>query len=70
MVDERKQIEAFQNLVRLFEMVHIDNLRILKALLYSKDDLPLIDGTTRRKVWPSPSTNFIPFEFVAYIYDM
>ncbi|KAI8019568.1 Protein SIEVE ELEMENT OCCLUSION B [Camellia lanceoleosa] len=43
-------IETFQMLIRLFEMSHVDNVRILKALIYSKDDqLPLVEGTTKKK---------------------
>lgn len=38
-------------LLRLFEMPHLDNLRILKALIYNKDDiLPLLDGTSKTRV--------------------
>ncbi|RZS01010.1 hypothetical protein BHM03_00030810, partial [Ensete ventricosum] len=47
---EKKHIEAYQTLVRLFETVHIDNLKILRALISSKDDRPLIDGSTKRRV--------------------
>lgn len=50
-IDERKHIEVFQNLLHLFEMIHIDNMRVLKALIYQKDDLqPLLDGDTKRRV--------------------
>ncbi|KAK7858675.1 protein sieve element occlusion b [Quercus suber] len=50
-IDERKQMEAYQNLHRLMEMIHIDNLKVLKALIYQKDDLlPLFDGVTKRRV--------------------
>ncbi|CAL9092511.1 unnamed protein product [Musa acuminata var. zebrina] len=49
-IGEKKHIEAYQTLVRLFETVHIDNLKILRALISSKDDLPLIDGSTKRRV--------------------
>ncbi|KAL5991255.1 hypothetical protein ACLOJK_012162 [Asimina triloba] len=48
--EEKRDIEAFQNLIRLFEMLQIDNMRILKALLHSKDDLPLVDGVTKQRV--------------------
>ena len=49
--DERKQIEVFQNILHLFEMIHIDNMRVLKALIYQKDDQqPLVDGDTKRRV--------------------
>lgn len=38
-------------LVRLFETPHIDNMKILRALIYSKDDqLPLYDGTSKKRV--------------------
>ncbi|EEF35451.1 protein SIEVE ELEMENT OCCLUSION B [Ricinus communis] len=50
-IDERKHMEIYQNLIRLFEMAHIDNMRVLKALIYSKDDIqPLLEGTTKRRV--------------------
>ncbi|KAG9446472.1 hypothetical protein H6P81_012600 [Aristolochia fimbriata] len=49
-INDKRHIEAFQTLVRLFETVHIDNIKILKALMYSKDDLPLLDGSTKRRV--------------------
>ncbi|MED6217821.1 hypothetical protein PIB30_021115 [Stylosanthes scabra] len=49
-IEERMQIEAFHNLIRLFETVHIDNMKILRALIYAKDDFPpLIDGTTKAR---------------------
>ncbi|KAL5797079.1 hypothetical protein ACOSQ2_001899 [Xanthoceras sorbifolium] len=50
-IDERKSLESYQTLLNLFEMVHIDNMKILKALIYAKDDLqPLVDGSTKRRV--------------------
>ena len=39
--NEKRHIEAYQALVRLFETIDIDNMKILKAVIYSKDDLPL-----------------------------
>ncbi|KAJ0972808.1 hypothetical protein J5N97_020767 [Dioscorea zingiberensis] len=50
LIDDKKHIEAYQTLVRLFDTVHLDNMKILKALIYSKDELPLIDGTTKKRV--------------------
>ncbi|XP_010248720.1 PREDICTED: protein SIEVE ELEMENT OCCLUSION B-like [Nelumbo nucifera] len=45
-IDEKRHLEAFQTLIRLFETPHIDNTKILKALIYAKDDLQLLfDGT-------------------------
>ncbi|XP_008786702.1 protein SIEVE ELEMENT OCCLUSION B-like [Phoenix dactylifera] len=49
-INEKKHVEAYQTLVRLFQTVHIDNMKILRAFLYSKDDLPLIDGTSKKRV--------------------
>ncbi|CAK7328182.1 unnamed protein product [Dovyalis caffra] len=50
-IDEKRNVEAFQMLVNLFEMIHIDNMKILKALIYAKDDIqPLLDGTAKRRV--------------------
>ncbi|KAI9177381.1 hypothetical protein LWI28_014490 [Acer negundo] len=50
-IDERKSLEAYQMLLNLFEMVHIDNMKILKALICAKDDLqPLVDGSTKKRV--------------------
>ncbi|KEH35012.1 putative sieve element occlusion [Medicago truncatula] len=50
-IDEKKHIEAFLYLVHLFETVHVDNMKILRALIYAKDDIPpLIDGTTKLRV--------------------
>ncbi|KAJ4848712.1 hypothetical protein Tsubulata_042471 [Turnera subulata] len=49
-IDEKRHIEAYQNLVRLFETSHADNMKILKALIYAKDDqLPLLDGSNKKR---------------------
>ncbi|XP_050224081.1 protein SIEVE ELEMENT OCCLUSION B-like [Mercurialis annua] len=50
-IDERKQMETYQNLLHLFDMAHLDNMRVLKALIYAKDDVqPLVEGSSKRKV--------------------
>ncbi|XP_021299174.1 protein SIEVE ELEMENT OCCLUSION B [Herrania umbratica] len=52
-IDERKDVETYQMLLNLFDptVMHIDNMKILKALIYVKDDkLPLLDGSTKRHV--------------------
>ncbi|XP_043704887.1 protein SIEVE ELEMENT OCCLUSION B-like [Telopea speciosissima] len=50
-IDEKKHVEAFNTLIRLFETIHIDNHKILKALIYAKDDMqPLLEGSTKRRV--------------------
>ncbi|KAF7838228.1 protein SIEVE ELEMENT OCCLUSION B-like [Senna tora] len=49
-IDEKRHIEAFHNLVHLFETSHVDNLKILRALIYARDDQPpLIDCSNRSK---------------------
>ncbi|KAJ6775845.1 PROTEIN SIEVE ELEMENT OCCLUSION B-LIKE [Salix koriyanagi] len=50
-IDERRSIETFRMLRNLFEMIHIDNMKVLKALIYAKDDIqPLIDGSSKKRV--------------------
>ncbi|KAL0549459.1 hypothetical protein IC582_013941 [Cucumis melo] len=50
-IEEKKDTESFQMLVNLFGMTHLDNMKVLKALIYPKDDLqPLVDGSTGQRV--------------------
>ncbi|CAK7328181.1 unnamed protein product [Dovyalis caffra] len=50
-VDEMKFMESYQKLLRLFEIAHPDNMRVLKALLCSNDDQqPIVEGATKRRV--------------------
>ncbi|KAI5604648.1 hypothetical protein BDE02_01G303000 [Populus trichocarpa] len=50
-IDEKRNVESFQMLKNLFEMIHIDNMKVLKAVIYAKDDiLPLIDGSSKKRV--------------------
>ncbi|KAJ8749931.1 hypothetical protein K2173_013846 [Erythroxylum novogranatense] len=50
-IDERREHESFQTLLNLFETIHIDNMKVLKALICARDDIhPLIDGSTRRTI--------------------
>ncbi|CAL1391615.1 unnamed protein product [Linum trigynum] len=50
-IDEKRSLEEYKMLVDLFEMIHIDNMKVLKSLIYSKDDMqPLVDGSTKRRV--------------------
>lgn len=43
--------EAYQMLRGLFLTPHIDNMKILKALIYAQDDiLPLYDGVSKKRV--------------------
>ncbi|KAK4391151.1 protein SIEVE ELEMENT OCCLUSION B [Sesamum angolense] len=48
-IEEKKENDAYEQLVRLTEMAHIDNLKVLRALISGdNDEPPLIDGTTKR----------------------
>ncbi|KAA8548170.1 hypothetical protein F0562_004569 [Nyssa sinensis] len=50
-IEEKRNVEAYDALLHIFEMIHIDNMKVLKALIYAKDDLqPLLDGSTKRRV--------------------
>ncbi|KAL3611996.1 hypothetical protein D5086_003016 [Populus alba] len=50
-IDEKRNVESFQVLKNLFEMIHIDNMKVLKALIYARDDIqPLIDGSSKKRV--------------------
>jgi len=47
-------------LVNLFEMIHIDNMRVLRTLIYPGDDLqPLVDGSTKKRVGSSKHITII-----------
>ncbi|XP_052197896.1 protein SIEVE ELEMENT OCCLUSION B-like isoform X6 [Diospyros lotus] len=51
LMEEKRDAEAFESLVHILDMIHIDNMRVLKALIYTKDDiLPLYDGSAKRRV--------------------
>ncbi|KAH9618621.1 hypothetical protein KSS87_012020 [Heliosperma pusillum] len=50
-IDEKKHAEAYDNLIRLFDLPQHDNIRILKHLIYLKDDIqPLHQGSTKTRV--------------------
>ncbi|CAL5370171.1 unnamed protein product [Camellia sinensis] len=51
LIEEKRSLEAYETLVRLMEMIHLDNMKVLRALIYAKDDLlPLFDGSAKRRV--------------------
>ena len=55
--DDKRNAETFQMLLNLFESIHIDNMKILRALISPKDDVqPLLEGSTKRRVH-SPNTS-------------
>lgn len=52
--EKKMDSEAYEMLCELFRMPHIDNMRVLKALIYSRDDiLPLYDGYSKKRVCSS-----------------
>ena len=54
---EKIDAETFQMLQNLFQSIHTDNMKILRALICPKDDvLPLLEGSTKRRV-RSPNTS-------------
>ena len=48
--EENLDLETYQMLQNLLDSVQIDNMKILKALISAKEDLPLLDGSTKRRV--------------------
>nr|XP_043624132.1 protein SIEVE ELEMENT OCCLUSION B-like [Erigeron canadensis] len=50
-IEENRQTEAYQRILRIMDTPHIDNTRHLKHLIYLKDDqLPLYERTTKNRV--------------------
>ncbi|XP_042976815.1 protein SIEVE ELEMENT OCCLUSION B-like [Carya illinoinensis] len=50
-IEEKRDAEAFQMLVNLFEMIHINNMKPLRAIIYPRDDIqPLFDGYAKKRV--------------------
>ncbi|KAG5534790.1 hypothetical protein RHGRI_022787 [Rhododendron griersonianum] len=51
LIEEKRNKESYEALLHIFEMIHIDNMKILKALINPRDDqLPLFDGSSKRRV--------------------
>ncbi|KAK9061695.1 hypothetical protein SSX86_018878 [Deinandra increscens subsp. villosa] len=50
-IGDRKEMDFRHSFNQLFETLHIDNMKILKTMLNSRDDpLPLFDGATKKRV--------------------
>ncbi|CAH1437735.1 unnamed protein product [Lactuca virosa] len=50
-VGERREMDFRNSFNKLFDTVHIDNMKILKILISPRDDnLPLFDGATKKRV--------------------
>ncbi|KAL3511370.1 hypothetical protein ACH5RR_030771 [Cinchona calisaya] len=61
-IEEMSQNDAFLELILLSETPHIDNMKILRALIYGKEDqLPLYDGTQKRSLFPYLHLNTTSF---------
>ncbi|KAJ8758876.1 hypothetical protein K2173_002655 [Erythroxylum novogranatense] len=51
LVDEKIHFEAYQGLKRLLQGSHIDNLKIIRALIHATEDQqPLYDGDSKKRV--------------------
>ncbi|KAI8541390.1 hypothetical protein RHMOL_Rhmol08G0056600 [Rhododendron molle] len=51
LIEEKRNNESYEALLHIFEMIHIDNMRVLKALINPRDDqLPLFDGSSKKRV--------------------
>jgi hypothetical protein len=49
--EKEMDAEAYGLLRELFLMPHTDNMKIIKALIYSHEDiLPLYDGVSKKRV--------------------
>lgn len=56
---EKRNVEAYQMLLDLFKTAHIDNMKVLKALLASKEDpQPIYDGHNKRRVCTKNTSQF------------
>ncbi|TMW93350.1 hypothetical protein EJD97_011845 [Solanum chilense] len=50
-IEEKRQYDAFEAILRLLRTPQLDNMKILSMLIHSRDDqLPLFDGTHKRRV--------------------
>ncbi|KAL7163611.1 hypothetical protein ACSBR2_039682 [Camellia fascicularis] len=47
----KRKVEAYNSLVNIFEMIHTDNMTVLRALISAKENLmPLYDGSSKKIV--------------------
>ncbi|KGN63518.1 protein SIEVE ELEMENT OCCLUSION B isoform X2 [Cucumis sativus] len=50
-IDEKRHEEAYQNLVRISETLHLDNMKFIRAFISTREDIhPIYDGTTKMTV--------------------
>ncbi|KAH7851801.1 hypothetical protein Vadar_016645 [Vaccinium darrowii] len=53
LIDDKSNDDYFRYLVELFEMIHMDNMKVLKALICAREQdiqQPLFDGSSKRRV--------------------
>ncbi|KAH7850573.1 hypothetical protein Vadar_000037 [Vaccinium darrowii] len=53
LIDDKSNEDYFRYLVELFEMIHMDNMKVLKAVICARDQdiqQPLFDGSSKRRV--------------------
>ena len=50
--DEKRHMEAYQMLSELFKDFHTDNMKVLKAFIYARDNQqPLFHGRSNQRVF-------------------
>ncbi|KAK1404416.1 hypothetical protein POM88_004021 [Heracleum sosnowskyi] len=50
-IDEKMRAAAYESLRHLFDVTHIDNMKVLRSLIYPRDDIqPLVEGSSKRRV--------------------
>ncbi|WOG96410.1 hypothetical protein DCAR_0415745 [Daucus carota subsp. sativus] len=50
-IDEKMRAAAYESLRHLFDMNHVDNMKVLRSLIYPRDDIqPLVEGSSKRRV--------------------
>ncbi|KAL0438026.1 UNVERIFIED_CONTAM: protein SIEVE ELEMENT OCCLUSION B [Sesamum latifolium] len=63
-IEEKKQKSAYEDLVRLVETPHIDNMKVLRALISGdNDEPPLIEGSTKR----TPNLDILRKKYVLFL---
>ncbi|XP_057437405.1 protein SIEVE ELEMENT OCCLUSION B-like [Lotus japonicus] len=54
-IEKRMDVEAYDMLRDLFSRAHVDNMKVLKALIYAQEDiLPLYDGVSKKRASLEP----------------
>lgn len=48
--DDQISNETYYNLTHLMESTHSDNMEILMELIHTNDDLPLFNGSNKKRV--------------------